>query len=120
MNPVILIAAMSCPASDVSLSDLERFTVPVMVAKVQWELSRDHAYLMRNTVQTWNRWDVVEQWEIETARRCRCWDLLDWILRVDKTAGAKLNHLAELKQLLGDANYRQGWMPSPIPTYRGP
>jgi hypothetical protein len=51
--------------------------------------------------------------------RARCWYLLDDVLYCDNlTPRQKLRSLSELRDLIGDAAYAAGRMPSPIPEYK--
>jgi len=111
-------ALIVCCDPLVSLDDIERFAVTAAIAQQQWELSKRHAVEMRDKLVGWNLPEVCEAWEAEMFWRIRAWDLLDFVLRCDKTDARKLEHLSELRRLLGEACYAAGWMPSPIPSYR--
>jgi len=103
----------------VQLSDAYQFGVSREAVRDLWRLTTNHKSVMRNEVRSHNHADTAWYWEQECDWRSRCWFLLDDALFMDNlTELQKVRSLAELRSLLGDADYYAGRMPEPTPRYR--
>lgn len=102
----------------VLLSDAHRFGLDFYSARAMWNLVRDHAGLMRDTIRV-NDPANFHEWERECAWRYRVYYLADDVLNCPQmSVGAKLNSLDELRRLIGDEAYNAGRLPAPTPNYK--
>jgi hypothetical protein len=125
------------PPEGIQLLDALKFGVSPEAAEALASLASNHPPLLRGAVALNNGRAVVWQWERECEYRAKCWGLLRVALddeaarsmawgivaeerepTPDEIYRAKLDALAELRGLLGEADYYAGRMPDPTPKYR--
>jgi hypothetical protein len=114
------------------LADCYRFGVNAETAERFARLAKDHAEGMRDEVEAWNTPEVFAAWQLETRFRFEVWNTLAGALggryrfevcgfaapQWDRSRVARLNHLEELRELIGDEAYGAGRLPNPAPRYR--
>lgn len=121
MFAFVVLAATVYPDdySGICLSDAKRFAwIEKTIVCRNYEWSRDHWQKMLPVILLNNSPSDCEAWLIETTWRRKCWDKLDDVIVRDFATPKKTQSLAELRALLGHADYYAGRMPWPIPNYR--
>ncbi len=104
----------------VVMADAMRFGIGFHEVRYQWNLSREHAARMRDTVRA-NDTTMLPMWEVECEFRARAFYLLDDVINCPQMSlQNKLASLEALRVLIGDEMFFRGEIPRSTPSYRMP
>ena len=103
----------------ISLLDAQVFGVQREQARAIWEYSCRHYDYHRDYIKNNYRVNGWIEWDKQCCESRRIWSKLDDVVYhvSPKTKDDILEHLSDLRKMLGDEKYYSGVMPHPVPYW---